>query len=116
VVIEIDAIGFAPATVPTEDQPPLIVDADRMQSFRMTWQFLEVSLGACSTSIAAGGGVDQALSCCFQEQPDRRAEALIADAARGRRRFKVRESRRIGGPPYAPRPPAQSLKINRTWK
>ena len=29
-VVEIDALGLAPAAVPVEDQPPLIVDADRV--------------------------------------------------------------------------------------
>jgi len=31
VVVEIDALGFAVASIPAKDEPPTIVDADRMR-------------------------------------------------------------------------------------
>jgi hypothetical protein len=31
VVVQIDALRLAPAAVPSEDQPPLLIDANRME-------------------------------------------------------------------------------------
>ena len=42
VAVEIDAFRFAAATVPPEDQPPLTVDADRVEPRQITVQLLEV--------------------------------------------------------------------------
>jgi hypothetical protein len=39
VIVEIDAFCLAAAAVPLEDQPPLIVDADRVESSRMPRNF-----------------------------------------------------------------------------
>jgi hypothetical protein len=45
VVVEIDPFGFATATIPSEDQPPLLVDSDRMETFQTTTKFFEVIAG-----------------------------------------------------------------------
>src|SRR5208337_4639069 len=42
VVVEIDAVGFATAAIPSEDQPTLLVDADRMEAFQIAAQLFEV--------------------------------------------------------------------------
>jgi len=42
VVVEIDAFCLAAATVPPEDQTPLVVDADGVEPRRRTAQLLEV--------------------------------------------------------------------------
>ena len=41
-VVQIDACRFTPAAVPLEDEPPLLVEADRWKPFKITAQLLEV--------------------------------------------------------------------------
>jgi len=45
VVVQIDAFRFASAAVPSEHQPPLLVDADRMEPHQSAAQLLEVIAG-----------------------------------------------------------------------
>lgn len=45
VVIEIDVRRFAPLAIPAKDQPPLLVDADRMQPRQIAAKLLEVITG-----------------------------------------------------------------------
>src|SRR5215475_13755479 len=45
VIVEIDIPGFAPAAVPSKDQPPLPVDADRIESCEIAAQPLEMIAG-----------------------------------------------------------------------
>src|SRR5437660_4263265 len=45
VVVEIDAFCLASAAVPMEDQPPLAVDADRVEPRQIAAQLLEVIAG-----------------------------------------------------------------------
>jgi hypothetical protein len=45
VVIEIDVRRFAPLAIPAEDQQPLLVDADRMETREIAAQLLEVITG-----------------------------------------------------------------------
>ena len=37
-VVQIDACRFTPAAIPLEDEPPLLVDADRMEAFKIAAQ------------------------------------------------------------------------------
>ena len=41
-VVQIDACRFTSAAIPLEDEPPLFVDADRMEAFQIATQLLEV--------------------------------------------------------------------------
>lgn len=45
VVIEIDAFRLAAAAVPPEHQPPLTIEADRLESCQIGAQLLEVIAG-----------------------------------------------------------------------
>jgi hypothetical protein len=44
-VVQIDALCFTSAAVPFEDQPPLLVDADRMEARKIAAQLLEMIAG-----------------------------------------------------------------------
>jgi hypothetical protein len=41
-VVQIDACRFTPAAIPLEDEPPSLVDANRMESFKIAAQLFEV--------------------------------------------------------------------------
>jgi hypothetical protein len=45
VVVEIDALRLAAAPIPTEDEPPLAVDPDRVKPRQIAAQLLEVIAG-----------------------------------------------------------------------
>src|SRR4051794_15288926 len=55
-VVEIDAGGFAAAAVPREDQPPLLVDADRMEPRQIAAQLLEM-IARWDAQVLVGRGV-----------------------------------------------------------
>jgi hypothetical protein len=44
-VVQIDARRFTPAAIPLEDEPPLLVDADRMEACQIAMHFFEVVAG-----------------------------------------------------------------------
>ena len=44
-VVQIDACRFTPAAIPLEDEPPSLVDADRMEAFKIAAQLFEVITG-----------------------------------------------------------------------
>src|SRR5439155_10527133 len=44
-IVEIDALGLAAVAVPTKNQPPLAVDADRLEPSQIAAQLLEVIAG-----------------------------------------------------------------------
>ena len=44
-VVQIDACRFTPAAIPLEDEPPLLVAADRMEAFKIAAQLFEVDTG-----------------------------------------------------------------------
>src|ERR1700733_7447841 len=44
-VVQIDACGLAPAAVPAKDEPPLLVDTDRMQALQIAPQLFEMIAG-----------------------------------------------------------------------
>jgi hypothetical protein len=50
VVVEIDAFGLSAAAVPPEDEPPLIIDADRVEAGQVAAQLLETMLGGTRKS------------------------------------------------------------------
>ena len=43
-VVQIDSCRFTPAAIPLEDEPPLL-DADRMEAFKIAAQLFEVITG-----------------------------------------------------------------------
>lgn len=45
VIVQVDALGFATAAIPSKDEPPLLVDADRMEAFQPAAQLFEVIAG-----------------------------------------------------------------------
>jgi hypothetical protein len=50
VVVEIDACRFTSAAIPFEDEPPLLVDADRMKVGQLAAQFFEMIAGGTRKS------------------------------------------------------------------
>src|SRR5882672_3520157 len=57
-VVEIDVCCFAPAAVPFEDKPPLLVDADRVKSTQFAAQLLEMIAGGNPQVPVSSGVVD----------------------------------------------------------
>ena len=41
-IVEIYIRGFAPHSIPMEDQPPLLINPDRVQTIQSATEFLEV--------------------------------------------------------------------------
>jgi hypothetical protein len=44
-VVQIDIYGFATVAIPLENEPPLLVDADRMEACQIAMHFFEVVAG-----------------------------------------------------------------------
>jgi hypothetical protein len=49
-VVQIDARRFTSAAIPPEDEPPLFIDADRMEVFEMPFSFSKWLLGGTRKS------------------------------------------------------------------
>jgi hypothetical protein len=58
VVVEIDALRLASAALPLEDQPPLLVDADRMKRRQIASQLLEMVAGRHAQVLIGCGVVE----------------------------------------------------------
>jgi hypothetical protein len=59
VIVEIDVSGLTPAAIPSKDQPPPPVDADRMEAVEMAPQLLEMVAGRRSQIAVRRRIVDQ---------------------------------------------------------
>jgi hypothetical protein len=57
-VVQIDARRFTPAAIPLEDEPPLLVDADRMEARQIAMHFFEVVAGRHPQVLIRGRVVD----------------------------------------------------------
>jgi len=55
-VVQIDACSFTPAAIPLEDDTPLLVDADRMEAFKLAAQLFEVITGILIMSALEKSG------------------------------------------------------------
>jgi hypothetical protein len=55
-VVQIDACRFTLAAIPLEDEPPLLVDADRMEAFKIAAQRFEVITGSLIMSALEKSG------------------------------------------------------------
>jgi len=55
-VVQIDACRFTPAAIPLEDEPPSLVDADRMEAFKIAAQLFEVITGILIMSALEKSG------------------------------------------------------------
>jgi hypothetical protein len=55
-VVQIDACRFTPAAIPLEDDPPLLVDADRTEAFKIAAQHFEVITGILIMSALEKSG------------------------------------------------------------
>jgi hypothetical protein len=49
-VVQIDARRFTPAAIPLEDEPPLLVEADRMEACQIAMHFSKWLLGGTRKS------------------------------------------------------------------
>jgi hypothetical protein len=52
-----EACRFTPAAIPLEDEPPLLVDADRMEAFKIAGQPFEVITGILIMSALEKSGL-----------------------------------------------------------
>jgi len=55
-VVQIDACRFTPAAIPLEDEPPLLVGADRMEAFKIAAPLFEVVTGILIMSALEKSG------------------------------------------------------------
>ena len=55
-VVQIDACRFTPAAIPLEDESPLLVDADRMEAFKIAAQLFEMITGILIMSALEKSG------------------------------------------------------------
>jgi hypothetical protein len=66
VIVQINAVRLAALAIPAENQPPLLIDTDRMKPRQIAAQLLEVIAGRHAQVLIGHGVVDHLE---FSEQP-----------------------------------------------
>jgi hypothetical protein len=94
-VIQIDPRRFTPAAIPLEDEPPLLVDADRMEACQIAVRFFEMVAGRHTQVLIRRRVVASSIIWILRNKRLSRSDGILFDRMSPTKKSRSQSSRKL---------------------